>query len=128
MATELPNYLAYSISIVDCHYIQLRFGRNIHKTTSPIIIEEEDEETPETLPVHSEETLVRSEDNSPPIPPKRSPQAEKNQLPPYPECLIIDNLMPQSEFDLLGELWNVCVKILLFQAIKDIPIYSKVVK
>ena len=36
--------------------------------------------------------------------------------------------MPQSEFDLLRELRNVYVKIPLFQAIKDIPIYSKVVR
>ena len=36
--------------------------------------------------------------------------------------------MPQSEFDLLGESRNVCVKIPLFQAVKYIPIYSKVVR
>ena len=33
--------------------------------------------------------------------------------------------MPQSEFDLLGELQNVSVNIPLIQAIRDIPIYSK---
>ena len=40
MAVELPNYLAYSISTVDFHDIQLRSGRNINKITSPIITEE----------------------------------------------------------------------------------------
>jgi hypothetical protein len=34
----------------------------------------------------------------------------------------------QPKFDLFGELKNVCVKIPLFQAIKDIPIYVKVLR
>ena len=71
---------------------------------------------------------MRSKDNFPPIPPRRFPQEEKKQSPPYPDRLIIDKLVPQSEFDLLGELGNACVKIPLFQDIKDISIYSKVVK
>ena len=58
MSIKLPNYLAYSISVVDCHDIQLRFGRNINKTTSPIITEEEDEETQEILSARSEEPPV----------------------------------------------------------------------
>ena len=32
------------------------------------------------------------------------------------------------EYDVLDELTNVCVKIPLFQAIKDIPIYTKSIK
>ena len=36
--------------------------------------------------------------------------------------------MPQYEFDLLGELWNVSVNITLIQAIRDIPIYSKSIR
>ena len=36
--------------------------------------------------------------------------------------------MPQSKFDLLGELWNVSVNITLIQAIRDIPIYSKSIR
>jgi len=32
------------------------------------------------------------------------------------------------DFDVLNELTNVCVKIPLLQAIKDIPIYTKAVK
>ena len=111
---------------MDCNDIQSCSGRNINKTTSPIITEEEDEETPEILLVQFEETLVQSEDNSPPISPRISPQVEKKKPPPYPEGLIINKLVPQSKFDLLGELQNVCVNIPLFQDIKDIPIYSKV--
>ena len=50
MAAGLPNYPSYSSSTVDCHDIHLHSGRKINKTTSPIIIEEEDKETPEILP------------------------------------------------------------------------------
>ena len=34
----------------------------------------------------------------------------------------------QPKFDLQQELWNVCVTIPLFQAIRDIQIYAKIVK
>jgi hypothetical protein len=34
----------------------------------------------------------------------------------------------RSEFDLITELKNVCIKVPLLQAIKDIPIYAKIVR
>ena len=58
MDVELPNYQTYAISTLYCNDIQSHSGRNINKTTSPIIMEEEDEETLEILPVYSEDTLV----------------------------------------------------------------------
>jgi hypothetical protein len=42
--------------------------------------------------------------------------------------LVIEKPTTRLEFDILNELKNICVKISLLQAIKDIPIYSKVVK
>jgi hypothetical protein len=42
--------------------------------------------------------------------------------------LVIEKPTTRLEFDILNELKNICVKIPLLQAIKDIPIYSKVVK
>ena len=121
MVSKLPNHPTYKISMVYFHGIQLCPGRNINKTISPIFTREENKEAPEASP-------VQSKDNLPPIPPKKPRELEKKQNPPYLERLSIDKLMPQSEFDLLGELHNVCLKILLFQAILDIPIYSKVVR
>ena len=50
------------------------------------------------------------------------------KAPPYPERLVIEKPTTWPEFDILNELKNICVKIPLLQAIKDIPIYSKVVK
>ena len=35
---------------------------------------------------------------------------------------------PQDEFDLLGELQNLFVKIPLLQAMKDVPIYAKTLR
>jgi hypothetical protein len=42
--------------------------------------------------------------------------------------LVIEKPTTRSELDILNELKNICVKIPLLQAIKCIPIYSKVVK
>ena len=48
------------------------------------------------------------------------------QTPPFPERLVKEKLsITLPEFDVLDELTNVRVKILLLQAIKDIPIYTK---
>jgi hypothetical protein len=59
------------------------------------------------------------------------PQNEPSQItkaPPYPDRLVIEKPTTRPEFDILNELKNICVKIPLLQSIKDIPIYSKVVK
>jgi hypothetical protein len=47
---------------------------------------------------------------------------------PYPKILAIEKPTIRPEFDILNELKNICVKIPLLQAIKDIPIYNKVIK
>jgi hypothetical protein len=39
-----------------------------------------------------------------------------------PKCI------PHPEFHFLGELKNLCVKISLLQAIKDVPVYTKGVR
>jgi hypothetical protein len=53
------------------------------------------------------------------------PQNEPSQItkvPPYSDRLIIEKPTTRPEFDILNELKNICVKIPLLQAIKDIPI------
>ena len=42
--------------------------------------------------------------------------------------MIIPRPLEQPNFDLLGELKNLCIKIPLLQAIQDIPIYAKTIK
>ena len=45
------------------------------------------------------------------------------QNPPYLEILNLEKPPTHPEFDFLGELKNMCVKIQLFQAINYVPIY-----
>lgn len=47
---------------------------------------------------------------------------------PFLEILIIPRPIEYHDFDLLGELKNLCVKIPFLQAIHDIPIYAKTIK
>lgn len=40
----------------------------------------------------------------------------------------MDKPIVHHEFDLISELRNVCIKVPLLQAIKDIPIYAKIIR
>jgi hypothetical protein len=46
--------------------------------------------------------------------------------PPYPERLLVKKSEEPLGHNLETELRNICVKIPLLQAIKDIPIYAKI--
>ena len=48
--------------------------------------------------------------------------------PPYPEILMLPKVVGQPQFNLLGELKNIYVKIPLLQALQDVPIYARVVR
>ena len=53
---------------------------------------------------------------------------QEQRIPPFPEILIIEKPVVHPEYNILNELKNICIKIPLLQDIKDIPIYSKVIK
>ena len=53
---------------------------------------------------------------------------QEKRIPPFPARLVIEKLVVHSEYDILNELKHICIKIPLFQDIKYIPIYSKVIK
>ena len=59
---------------------------------------------------------------------QRNIQTQVPQTPPFPERFLIEKPIVQSEFDIMNELRNVCVKIPLLQAIKYVPIYAKTIK
>ena len=59
--------------------------------------------------------------------PLQEPIQEQRIL-PFPARLVIEKPVVHSEYDILNELKHIYVKILLLQAIKDIPVYSKVIK
>ena len=107
--------------------IQLRSGKAVNQSNSAVIIQEENdnhskEENTQTTPVE--------EEASPPIPitsqSLRVPQ--QINLPPYPERLLVKKPDPPLLKDIEDELRNVCIKIPLLQAIKDTPIYAKIIR
>jgi hypothetical protein len=109
------------ITPLDLHDIHLRSGKVVNKY-SPIIIEEQNEEENPNQS-NNNDSFIPIKQTSSPI---DQPQSSKS--PPFPERLNLDKQIKQSEFDLLDELKNVCIKIPLLQAIKDIPIYAKIVR
>jgi hypothetical protein len=104
-------------SILPLQNIHLRSGKVLQKD-SPVIIEEqiEKEEIPSTEKLPIDNQIQKS-------------KTINTQTPPFPERLVKEKLpISLPEFDVLDELKNVCVKILLLQAIKYIPIYTKAIK
>ncbi len=72
-------------------------------------------------------------DNQPPSPPRESEEEREESMPrvnplPFPEILTHIVQPTPKENELLGELKNICVKIPLLQAIKDVPIYNNFIK
>jgi len=71
-------------------------------------------------------------DNQPP-PPPREVEEEIGEInlkvnAPFPERLAQPLQPTPEEIELMGELKNICVKIPFLQAIKDVPIYNKLIK
>eukprot|EP00253_Pinus_taeda_P022314 PITA_22314 len=99
----------------ECNDLQLRSGRTI-QTEGNKTVQIEDQ-----LP---REYLSHEEDVN--------KQQTHNQAttcsPPFPERLVIPRPIQQLDFDILGELKNLYIKIPFLQAIQDIPIYEKTIK
>ena len=99
----------------------------VNQSDPTVIIQEENDN-------HSEEentqTTPTEEEASPPIPITshyvQLPQ--QINLPPYPERLLVKKPNPPLHIDIEDELRNVFIKIPLLQAIKDIPIYAKIIR
>eukprot|EP00253_Pinus_taeda_P012276 PITA_12276 len=99
----------------ECNDLQLRPG-HIIQTEGNKTVQIEDQ-----LP---KEQLLQEEDEN--------RQQTQNQAttssPPFPERLVIPRPIQQPNFDILGELQNLYIKIPFLQAIQDIPIYAKTIK
>lgn len=72
-------------------------------------------------------------DNQAPSPSKKLREEKEDSVPKdnpplFSKRLIHPNQNTLEETELLGELKNLCVKITLFQAIKDVLIYKKLIK
>jgi hypothetical protein len=129
---DFQNYPAYNINPISIQEVQLRSRKILNKiqpitkTTPKVIIEEHEDETTNNL---SNETPLKDVI----IPKHKESESQHNtqtqvpQMPPFPERLLIEKLIVQSEFDIMNELRNVCVKIPLLQAIKDVPVVPEFV-
>ena len=88
----------------ECNDLQLRSG---------CIIESEGEKNVQVEnPLPSEQTLQKEN-----VVTQQTHEKETTSSPPFPERLIIPRPIEHHDFDLLGELKNLCIKIPLLQAI-----------
>eukprot|EP00253_Pinus_taeda_P028979 PITA_28979 len=99
----------------ECNDLQLRSGRII-QTEGSKTIQIEDQ-----LP---REHLSQEED----VNRQQTQNQATTSSPPFPERLVIPRPIQQRNFDILGELQNLYIKIPFLQAIQDIPIYAKTIK
>lgn len=92
------------------------------------------ETTCHTYAVEIQEINLRSrkvlpECQPPPLEEEEEKQeSEPQAIPPFPERLTVTTQPNLEEDELLGELKQLCVKIPLLQAIKDVLIYNKLIK
>eukprot|EP00253_Pinus_taeda_P028720 PITA_28720 len=123
--------------IVPPNDVQLRSGRVLEKPS--IDVQEKDTSKEDSLKVNKgfEEACLQNsniqkekEKSTPTTPIVEQPVS--SSTPPFPERLQIDKgvekkiLLPN--YDFLDELKNVCIKIPLLQAIREIPIPAKTIK
>jgi hypothetical protein len=100
--------------------MNLRSGQTVNVQPPPVILEQLDSEGKESEPISKE---PKQTDRN-----QASPVKQHQSETPYPERLTLSKSSPQAEFDLLGELQNLFVKIPLLQAMKDVPIYGKTLR
>jgi hypothetical protein len=124
----MQAFPTYVITHVPLQEIQLRSGKVLDRQRPSVVIQEEEEEETTKQPMDDNrwKDVIIPKEQEPKLPQNEPSQITK--APPYPDILVIEKPTTRPEFDILNELKNICVKIPLLQSIKDIPIYSKVVK
>eukprot|EP00253_Pinus_taeda_P036590 PITA_36590 len=99
----------------ECNDLRLRSGRII-QTEGNKTVQIEDQLPREHL--SQEEDINRQQTHNQATTPS----------PLFPERLVIPRPIQKPNFDILGELQNLYIKIPFLQAIQDIPIYAKTIK
>ena len=100
-----------------------------NKPKSSVIIQEPIKE--EEYSIEPVNDAILEDVNIPKVPVHTHPPQEtiqEQRIPPFLETLVIEKPVVHPEYNILSELKNISIKIPLLQAIKDIPIYSKVIK
>ncbi|XP_059073393.1 uncharacterized protein LOC131874162 [Cryptomeria japonica] len=101
--------------------MQLHSGKDLRVPHSLVITKLSSKEEEQLENVHSQATKST---------PVRQPEPTQivDEEPPFPQRQAIKEPETMSAFDFLDQLKHVCVKIPLFQEIKDVPIYSKAIR
>eukprot|EP00253_Pinus_taeda_P017564 PITA_17564 len=99
----------------ECNDLQLRSGH---------IIQTEGDKTVQVEDQLPREHLSHEED----VNKQQTHNQATTSSPPFPKRLVIPRPIQQPDFDTLGELQNLYIKIPFLQAIQDISIYVKTIK
>jgi hypothetical protein len=110
---DIYNQPTLSLLPAQCNDIHLRSGRIVEPTIVDVTSFDK-EETKE----HDAPEEVQSSANN----------AAETTKPPFPERLALTKMPEPPTFNLLGELQNLYVKILLLQALRDVPIYARTMR
>jgi hypothetical protein len=114
------------INSAGCNELWLRLGHIISPEQNGIPQEQGNEKqlaiTPSTVVIIEE---IEQGGNT-----VESQDSDKDEIPspPFPERLMIAKPTVYPEFDIVGELKNLYIKIPLLQSLQDIPIYAKTIK
>eukprot|EP00253_Pinus_taeda_P006506 PITA_06506 len=114
-ALQILETLEEGPNLRECNDLQLRSGHIIQNEGNKIV-QIEDQLPREHL--SQEEDVNRQKTHNP----------ATTSSPLFPERLVIPRPIQQPNFDILGELQNLYIKIPFLQAIQDIPIYAKTIK
>jgi hypothetical protein len=114
------------ISSIGCSELRLRSGRIISPEENNVFQEQESEKKPTITPsivVITEEIKQRGNTVE-----SQDPDKDAAPSPLFPKILMIEKLTIYPNFDIIGELKNLYIKIPLLQSLQDIPIYAKTIK
>jgi len=115
---------------VQCNDIHLKSGRIVEPTIDDITSFEfyKEETKNNNLPNKGAKTVKPSSNKTCETFEPPSNKIAETVEPPFQECLALSKTLEPSVFNLLGELQNHYVKIPLLQALRDVPIYARIVR
>eukprot|EP00253_Pinus_taeda_P003383 PITA_03383 len=102
---------------MQCNDIHLHSGRIVEPIIDDIT-DSEKEETRKEKSSNNNDEKVESSSN----------KATQTAEPPFPKRLTLTKTFEPPAFNLLGELQNLYVKIMLLQALRDVPIYARTIR
>jgi hypothetical protein len=125
---QIVENLEGETNSVGCNELRLRSGCVISPEESDIHQEQENENDRQTTIKPSTVVITEETEQGENTVEQQNPDKDVISPPPFPERLMIEKPVVYPNFDIVGELKNLCVKIPLLQALQDIPIYAKTIK